>query len=154
MKIIRNSIGLLFLLGMLFGAFSGILGAGATVSGMRLAVSEASGTFILSGVESGACNFALFWPQGSNYGFVFLNALGQSGQLPNGLKVDGLTAAEITAILQARGWSHVSARVLPDALRRALGAPSILAAVMSFRGMPTVILAPVILFAPTAMPEG
>ena len=144
---------LLFILALLFGGMSGVLGAGSTIQGMRVAFREAPGSFIMGGVEQGVKTYLMAWPQAGRYGFVFVSETGASVDV-NGLRIGSVTASELVAILQTRGWSYIQAATLPEALKRVLGTPSLLSALMSMKGtLPTIIMLPAIIVPTMPVPD-
>ena len=115
------------------------LGTGATIQGVRAALAQQPGTFIMQNKDL----FLLAWPKGSNYAYL---VVGKGSFDVNAWARDTFNFQGAIRTLENGGWKYVPASALPAKIVNVLGSYSIEQVVAGAASMTSFYVLPVFLF--------
>ncbi len=137
-------IALVVLMGIALAA-GNVLGAGATISGIRSVIQEAPGTMVMT---DGSVYF-LAWPRGSSYAWTLINSTGKLDT--NAVRHSTLAFSQLVKELEGEGFMRVAPSLLPAVIRNAVMGYSLS---MAFRTLPQVFIVPIFMLEPIPTPGG
>lgn len=121
------------------------LGAQQTISGIRAALAEQPGTFIMRQGDL----FLLAWPKGSSYAYLFI---GKGTIDLSGIKANTFDFARMVKFLENGGWRYVPASALPAKVVQVLSSYTVEMVMTGVSSLTTVFVLPVILLEPGSEP--
>lgn len=121
------------------------LGAQQTMSGIRAALAEQPGTFIMRQGDL----FLLAWPKGTNYAYLFI---GKGTIDLTGMKANTFDFTRMVKFLENGGWKYVPASALPGKVVQVLSAYTVEMVIAGASSLTTVFVLPVILVEPGSEP--